>query len=164
MQAHLLARIDQCEVDFKIIAGSSPAGVVGQDDPDETLRRIQLEHDTLAAVLKMRREDIKARRRQGLPERPIDEKVLSMARGLPIMAETNARLLPGWKPDYPKRPFDLWRKQSKAVGREASGLKAFERFDRVIRQIESLDEVMAEPIEEMHGWHQHLEDAVMDAR
>lgn len=159
-QAHLLARIDLCEADFKIIAG----GRSGKDDPDETLRRVQLEHDTVAAVLKKRREDNRALRRAGLPERPIDEEMLSLARGLPIMIEANARLLPGWKPAYPKRPFDLWRKQSRAVGQEALGLKAFERFDRVIRQIEGLDEVMAEPIEDMHGWNQHMEDVMMDSR
>jgi len=27
-----------------------------------------------------------------------------------------------------------------------------------------LDEVMAEPTYDMHGWHQHLEDEAMDRR
>ena len=41
---------------------------------------------------------------------------------------------------------------------------ALEGFDRVLREIEQLDEVMAEPIYDMHGWNQHMEDVLMDRR
>lgn len=84
-----------------------------------------------------------------------------MARGMPVMAELNSKLLPDWRPKHAGRPFSSWRKQA-AVGTREEALHALDEFDRVLREIEALDEVMAEPIDDMHGWHQHMEDEVMD--
>jgi hypothetical protein len=43
-------------------------------------------------------------------------------------------------------------------------LVALEMFDRMRKEIDHLEDIMADPIEDMHGWHQHLEDVAMDSR
>ncbi len=160
LRDQLLARIDLSEADFAIIA----TGRSGKDDPHETLRRIQLEHDTLEELFKVRRDQDKERRRRGLPEQPLDEAFMSMARWMPILVELNGRLLPRWRPKQARLPFEPWRKQARAVGTKTDTLQTLDEFDRVLREIELLDEVMAEPIDDMHGWHQHMEDVMMDRR
>ncbi len=159
LRDHLLARIERSESDFATIA----TGRGGNDNPKDTLRRVQLEHDTLAELVRVRREQDKALRRRGLPEKPLDEAVLSMARGMPILMELNGKLLPAWRPKHASLPFSSWRKQAASVETKKS-LPALDVFDRVLREIEALDEVMAEPIYDMHGWNQHMEDVMMDRR
>lgn len=159
LRDHLLARIRRSEEDFAFIA----TGRGGKDDPKDTLRRVQLEHDTLAELVRVRREQDKERRRLGLPEKPLDESVLSMARGMPILVELNGKLLPDWRPKHGGLPFSSWRKQAASIDRKES-LQALDIFDRVLREIEALGEVMAEPIDDMHGWNQHMEDVMMDRR
>lgn len=157
---HLLARIGRSEADFAIIA----TGRGGKDDPKDTLRRVQLEHDTLAELVRVRRDQDQERRRLGLPKKPLDEAVLSMARGMPILVELNTKLLPNWRPKHAGLPFSSWRKQAASVATRDQPLQALDVFDRILREIEALDEVMAEPIYDMHGWNQHMEDMMMDRR
>ena len=159
LRDHLLARIERSESDFAFIA----TGRGGKDDPNDTLRRVQLEHDTLAELVRVRRDQDKERRRRGLPEMPLNETMLSMARGMPILVELNGKLLPDWRPRHGGLPFSSWRKQATSVDRKAS-LPALDIFDRVLREIESLDDAMAQPIDDMHGWNQHMEDVMMDRR
>lgn len=159
LRDHLLARIERSESDFAIIA----TGRGGKDDPKDTLRRVQLEHDTLAELVRIRLDQDKERRRRGLAEKPLDEAFLSMARGMPILVELNGKLLPDWRPKHAGLPFSSWRKQAASVETKES-LQALDVFDRVLREIEALDDVMAEPIYDMHGWNQHMEDVMMDRR
>lgn len=159
LRDHLLARIERSESDFAIIA----TGRGGKDDPKDTLRRVQLEHDTLGELVLVRRDQDKERRRRRLPEKPLDEAFLSMARGMPILVELNGKLLPDWHPKHAGMPFSSWRKQAASIETRES-LPALDVFDRVLREIEALDEVMAEPIYDMHGWNQHMEDVMMDRR
>ena len=159
LRDHLLARVERSESDFAIIA----TGRSGKDDPKDTLRRVQLEHDTLAELMRIRRDEEKERRRRGLPEKPLDEAFLSMVRGMPILADLNSELLPIWRPKHAGMPFSSWRKQAASVATKKP-LQALDMFDRVLREIEALDEVMAEPIYDMHGWNQHMEDVMMDRR
>jgi hypothetical protein len=160
LREHLSALIDLSAADFAIIA----KGRSGTDDPEATFRRVQLEHDTLAALIRVRRAQDKERRSRGLPEKPLDEALMSMARGMPILVELNSRLLPNWRPRHARLPFETWRKQTRGVGARADALQALDGFDKVLREIEHLDEVMAEPIDDMHGWNQHMEDVMMDRR
>jgi hypothetical protein len=159
LRDHLLARIERSESDFAIIA----TGRGGKDDPKDTLRRVQLEHDTLAELVRVRLAQDKERRRRGLAEKPLDEAFLSMARGMPILVELNGKLLSDWRPKHAGLPFSSWRKQAASVETKES-LQALDVFDRVLREIEALDDVMAEPIYDMHGWNQHMEDVMMDRR
>ena len=160
LRDQLSALIDLSAADFAIIA----TGRSGADDPEATFRRVQLEHDTLAELIQVRRAQDKERRSRGLPEKPLDEAVMSMTRGMPILVELNGRLLPNWRPKHPRLPFETWRKQARGVGGRADALQALDSFDKVLREIEHLDEVMAEAIDDMHGWNQHMEDVMMDRR
>ena len=160
LRDHLLARIRRSESDFAIIA----TGRGGKDDPKDTLRHVQLEHDTLAELVRVRRDQDRERRRRGLPEKPLDEAFLSMARGMPILVELNSKLLPDWRPKHAGLPFSSWRKQAASAATKDQPLQALDVFDSVLREIESLDEVMAEPIYAMHGWNQYMEDVMMDRR
>jgi hypothetical protein len=160
LRDHLLARLGRSESDFAIIA----KGRGGKDDPKDTLQRVQLEHDTLAELVRVRRDQDKERRRRGLPEEPLDEALLSMARGMPILVELNSKVLPDWRPKHIGLPFSSWRKQAASVATEHQPLRALDVFDRVLREIEALDEVMAEPIYDTHGWNQYMGDVMMDRR
>ncbi len=160
LSAHLLFRIDQAESAFGIIA----RGRSGTDDPVDTLRTVQREADTIAAIVRFRREGDKALKAKGSPPKPLDVDALAMARGTKVLVDLNARLLPGWKPRRPQLPFESWRKRAGSLSAKRTALTALEMFDQIRKEIDQLEEIMAEPIEDMHGWHQHLEDVAMDGR
>lgn len=160
LSEHLLFRVDQAESAFGIIA----RGRSGTDDPVDTLRTIQLEADTIATIVRFRRDGDKALKAKGLPPKPLDVNALAMARGTKVLVDLNARLLPGWKPRNTQLPFESWRKRANSIGAKRTALAALEMFDRIRKEIDQLEEIMAEPVEEMHGWHQHLEDVAMDSR
>ncbi|MGX5832436.1 hypothetical protein [Mesorhizobium sp. 43Arga] len=160
LSAHLLFRVDQAESAFGIIA----RGRSGTDDPVDTLRTIQLEADTIAAIVRFRRDGDKALKAKGLPPKPLDVDALAMARGTKVLIDLNARLLPGWKPRHSQLPFESWRKRAKSIGAKRPALAALEMFDQIRKEIDLLEDIMAEPIEVMHGWHQYLEDVAMDSR
>lgn len=160
LSEHLLVRIDQTEAAFGVIA----KGRSGTDDPVATMQIVQLEADTLAALVRVRRDGNKALKAKGLAPKPFDIELLSMARGTKVLVDLNGRLLPGWKPRYPKLPFDSWRKQARSIAAKRRNLVALEMFDRMRKEIDHLEDIMADPIEYMHGWHQHLEDVAMDSR
>lgn len=160
LSGHLLVRIDQAESSFAIIA----KGRSGTDDPIDTIRTVQLEADTIAALVRFRRDGDKALKAKGLPAEPLDVGMLSIARGTKVLVDLNARLLPGWKPRYPQLPFESWRKRTKSIATKRQSLLALEMFDRIRKEIDQLEDIMADPIEDMHGWHQHLEDVAMDNR
>lgn len=160
LSEHLCVRVDQAESAFGIIA----RGRSGTDDPIDTMRTVQLEADTIAALIRVRRDGDKALKARGLPLKPLDVDALGMARGTKVLVDLNARLLPGWKPRHAQLPFESWRKRSKSVGAKRATLAALEMFDQIRKEIDLLEEIMAEPIDDMHGWHQHLEDVAMDSR
>lgn len=160
LSEHLLVRIDEAEASFGFIA----KGRSGKDDPLATLNTVQLEADTLAALVRHRREGEKRRKAKGLAPTPFDIEQLSLARGTTIFIDLNRRLVPNWKPKHRKLPFDGWRKQARSIGIKRQELIALGMFDHMIKEIDHLEDVMADPIEDMHGWHQHLEDVAMDSR
>ena len=160
LRDQVLALIDRSESDFAFIA----KGRLGADDPVKTLVRIQLEEDTVTRVIQVRREQDKRRKAMGRPANPVDEVRLGMARGHPMLVELNAKVIPGWKPRHKKPPFASWRKRARTLGANADDLLALDAFDRLRREMDYLDEVMAEPIYDMHGWHEHQEDMAMDRR
>ena len=160
LSEHLYVRIDQAESAFGFIA----RGRSGTDDPIDTMRTVQLEADTIAALIRVRRDGDKALKAKGLAAKPLDMEALSIARGTKVLVDLNARLLPSWKPRHPQLPFDSWRKQATSIARKRQALLALEMFDRLRKEVDLLEGMMAEPIEIMHGWHQHLEDVAMDSR
>lgn len=160
LRDQLLTLIDQSEKDFAFIA----KGRSGKDEPLATLIRIQLEEDTLTRFVQVRRDQDKLRRAMGKPTKPVNEEALSMARGHPMLVELNGKVLPGWKPKLKAMPFASWRKRARALGARADDLLALDAFAVIRRDMDYLDEVMAEPTYDMHGWHQHLEDEAMDRR
>jgi len=160
LSGQLLVRVDQVESAFGIIA----KGRSGTDDPIDTLRTIQLEADTIAAIVRFRRDGDKALKAKGLPPKPLDVDALAIARGTKALVAFNTRLLPGWKPRHTRLPFKTWRKRANSIGAKRTVLAALEMFDQIRKEIDQLEEIMADPIEDMHGWHQHLEDVAMDSR
>jgi hypothetical protein len=160
LRDQLLSLVDQSEKDFEFIS----KGRSGSDDPLATLVRIQLEEETLAKLVQVRRDQDKELKAAGQSTKPLDESLLSMARGHPFLVELNGRLLPGWKPRIKTLPFDSWRKRARTLGAKADDLLALDAFAGLRRDMDYLDEVMSEPVYDMHGWHQHLEDEAMDRR
>lgn len=160
LSAHLLFRGSQAESAFCIIA----KGRTGADDPVDTLRTIQLDADTIAAIVRFRRDCDKALRSKGLPTKPLDVDALTMSRGTEALIDLNARLLPGWKPRHAQLPFENWKKRANSIGAKLTALAALEMFDQIRKEIDQMEEIMVEPIEEMYRWHQYLEDVAMDSR
>jgi len=81
-----------------------------------------------------------------------------------VLVDLNTRLLPGWKPRHTRLPFENWRKRANSISAKRTVLAALDIFYKIRKEIDQLEEIMAEPIEDMHGWHQHLEDVAMDSR
>ncbi|WP_018391626.1 hypothetical protein [Ancylobacter sp. FA202] len=160
LSRHLLARVDEAEASFSIIA----RGRSGTDDPTATLRTVQLEADTLTAIRRHRRDHDKQLKAKGLEPKPLDDEQLAMARGMRVLEDLNARLLPNWTPKHPILPFNSWRKQATSISTKRKAYIALGSFDRIRREIDQLEDIMAEPIEDMCGWHQYLEDVAMDNR
>lgn len=160
LSKHLLARVDEAEASFSIIA----RGRSGTDDPTATLRTVQLEADTLTAIRRHRRDHDKQLKAKGLEPKPLDDEQLAMARGTRVLEDLNARLLPNWTPKHPNLPFNSWRKQATSISTKRQASIALGSFDRIRREIDQLEDIMAEPIEDMYGWHQYLEDVAMDNR
>jgi hypothetical protein len=123
-----------------------------------------MEADTLQALIRYRRDGDKQLKAKGLQPQPFDLARLLYARGTRVFADLNVRLLPNWKPRHAKLPFTGWRKQAQSIRVKDQNLLALEMFHRVIKEIDHLEDNMADPIEDMHGWHQHLEDVAMDNR
>ncbi|MGA0565632.1 hypothetical protein ACO2RV_24735 [Ancylobacter sp. VNQ12] len=160
LSRHLLARVDEAEASFSIIA----RGRSGADDPTATLRTVQLEADTLTAIRRHRRDHDKQLKAKGLEPKPLDDEQLAMARGTRVLEDVNARLLPNWTPNHPVLPFNSWRKQATSIRTKRKASIVLGSFDRIRREIDQLEDLMAEPIEDMYGWHQYLEDVAMDNR
>ncbi|ATQ57008.1 hypothetical protein [Paracoccus yeei] len=157
---HLIALANRSEANFSIIA----KGRSGKDDPMVTLRRVQQEADTIAEILRRHRERERQLKANRIPFEPFDPDQLSIARGSHVLMEANQKLLPKWKPRHPKLPFPSWRRQAEKLRQGTDDLAVLDQYDRLHRQIDDLDEIMAEPIQDMHGWHQYQEDMMMDHR
>lgn len=157
---HLSALADRSEADFNFIA----LGRSGKDDPISTLRRIQLEADTIDEIVRSHRERERQLKARQLPFEPFDPGKLSIARGSRVLVEANEKLLPKWKPRHAKLPFPSWRRQAEKLRQGADNLIVLDQYDRLHRQIDEFDEIMVEPIQDMHGWHQYQEDIAMDRR
>ena len=157
---HLIGLAGKSETDFGIIA----KGRSGKDDPTQTLRRVQLEADTIAEVVRRHRERERQLKATQTPFEPFDPDRLSIARGSSVLIEANQRLLPEWKPRHKKLPFASWRRQAAKLRLGMDDLAVLDCYARLHQEIDDLDEVMAEPIQDMYGWHQYQEDLAMDRR
>lgn len=157
---HLMALAGKSESDFGIIA----KGRSGKDDPTQTLRRVQLEADTIEEVVRRHRERERLLKATQTPFEPFDSDRLSIARGSSVLVEANQKLLPIWKPRHKKLPFESWRRQAAKLRLGVDDLAVLDRYARLHQEIDDLDEVMAEPIQDMYGWHQYQEDLAMDRR
>jgi hypothetical protein len=157
---HLTDLAEKSEANFGIIA----KGRSGKDDPAATLRRVQLEADTIAEVVRRHRERERHLKATQVPFEPFDPDRLSIARGSGVLVEANLKLLPEWKPRHVKLPFSSWRRQAAKLRLGADDLAVLDRYARLHQEIDDLDEVMAEPIQDMYGWHQYQEDLAMDRR
>ncbi len=157
---HFIGLAGKSETDFGIIA----KGRSGKDDPTQTLRRVQLEADTIAEVVRRHRERERQLKATQTPFEPFDPDRLSIARGSSVLIEANQRLLPEWKPRHKKLPFASWRRQAAKLRLGMDDLAVLDCYARLHQEIDDLDEVMAEPIQDMYGWHQYQEDLAMDRR